>query len=73
MRAADPTRQGLGVTRAPAPPCRQCTHLAISHDPAMPYWCRQIRIKTRTLPGVEVWRADGRDCQGFEPRRAVGG
>jgi hypothetical protein len=71
MRAADPIRQGLGVAPAPSPPCWQCRHLAISHDPARPYWCRRIGIKTRGLPGLEVWRADGRDCQGFEARQAV--
>lgn len=59
------------MTDARNAPCRQCRHLAISHDPALPYWCRQIRIKTRTLPGIEVRRADGRVCQGYEPKQAV--
>ncbi|MFM1854895.1 MAG: hypothetical protein RLZ83_204 [Pseudomonadota bacterium] len=71
MWAADPTRQAQGITHAPTPPCRQCRYLAISHDPARPYWCRRIGIKTRGLPGLEVWRADGRDCQGFEARQAL--
>jgi hypothetical protein len=65
------TRQANAMTQAPDTLCRQCRHLAISHDPALPYWCRQIRIKTRVLPGIEVWRADGRVCQGHEPKSAV--
>jgi hypothetical protein len=68
VRGVDTAHQARAVAGAHQAPCRQCRHLAISHDPALPYWCRQIRIKTRVLPGVEVWRADGRDCQGFEPK-----
>lgn len=72
MRGADTTQPTRAGMNAHLPPCRQCRHLAISHDPTLPYWCRQIRIKTRVLPGVEVWRADGRRCQGFEPRPGTG-
>ena len=55
---------------APAAPpdCWRCRHFAMSWQPAMPYLCRRLGFKSRMLPCLEVVRADGRPCQGFEAK-----
>jgi hypothetical protein len=51
------------------PNCWECRHMGITYVAHQPYLCRSMGIKTRALPGIEVLRADGRPCQGFEPKR----
>ncbi len=53
-----------------SPNCNQCTHLATSWDPRMPYCCRFFGFKSRTLPNAEVLRLDGEPCQGFMSKPA---
>ena len=60
----------MPVTRTPQarPSCWACRHFGISHDARLPYLCRSIQIKTRTLPAEEVFRASGQECSGYEPK-----
>ena len=50
------------------PNCYQCRHFAVSWDPSFPYLCRLMGFKSRALPAIEVLRADGVFCQGFEAK-----
>jgi hypothetical protein len=43
--------------------------MGITYVAHQPYLCRAMGIKTRALPGIEVFRADGRPCQGFAPQK----
>lgn len=56
----------------PAPNCWKCRHLAFTYEPRLPYLCRLLGIRTRSMPSVEVLRADGRPCAGFQPRPGPG-
>lgn len=58
---------------APArgPNCFQCRHFAVSWDPSLPYLCRSLGFKSRALPAIEVLRADGVFCRGFQAKAAV--
>ena len=58
-------------TFARGPNCYQCRHFAVSWDPAFPYLCRLMGFKSRALPAIEVLRADGVFCQGFEAKPPV--
>ena len=51
------------------PNCWHCRHMGITYEAHQPYLCRAMGIKTRALPGIEVFRADGRPCQGFAPKK----
>jgi hypothetical protein len=51
---------------AETPNCWRCRHFAISYDPKRPYSCRLMGFKTKILPAIEVLRADGIRCLGFE-------
>lgn len=53
------------------PNCFQCRHFAVSWDPALPYSCRLMGFKSRALPAIEVLRADGVFCRGFQAKAAV--
>ena len=53
------------------PNCYQCRHFAVSWDPSFPYLCRLMGFKSRALPAIEVLRADGVFCQGFEAKPAA--
>jgi hypothetical protein len=48
-----------------APNCWQCRHFAVSWDPKLPYTCKLMGFKSRSLPMIEVLRADGRLCHGY--------
>ena len=61
------TEEQHGLQAGP-PDCWQCRHFAISWQPAMPYQCRLMQFKSRTIPHLEVVRADGRPCQGYSPK-----
>lgn len=50
--------------------CWQCRFFATSWDPALPYSCKLLGFKSRSLPSVQVMQLDGRPCQGFEPKAA---
>jgi hypothetical protein len=56
---------------AETPNCWRCRHFAISYDPKRPYSCRLMGFKTKILPAIEVLRADGVRCMGFERKPAV--
>ncbi len=47
------------------PDCWKCQHFSVSWDPKMPYLCRLMGFKSRSLPALEIIRADGKPCQGF--------
>ncbi len=51
-----------------APNCRRCRHFAVSWQPATPYLCRLMGFSSQLLPCVEVARADGVPCRGFDPK-----
>jgi len=53
------------------PNCYQSRHFAISWYPSFPYLCRLMGFKSRALPAIEVLRADGVFCQGFEAKPAA--
>jgi hypothetical protein len=55
-----------------APNCWQCRHFSVSWDPNLPYACRLMGFKSRILPAIEVLRADGTRCHGFQ-RKPAGG
>ena len=50
------------------PDCWKCKHFAVSWDPKLPYLCRLMGFKSRSLPAIEIIRADGKPCQGFAPK-----
>ena len=52
------------------PDCWKCQHFAVSWDPKQPYLCKLMGFKSKSLPGIEVLRADGKACQGFTPKGA---
>jgi hypothetical protein len=47
------------------PNCWQCEHFAISWDTHRPYSCRLMGFKSKALPSIEVFNADGQVCQCF--------
>ena len=47
------------------PNCWQCEHFAISWDTHRPYSCRLMGFKSKALPSIEVFNADGQACQCF--------
>ena len=47
------------------PDCWKCQHFAVSWDPKLPYLCRLMGFKSRSLPAIEIIRIDGKPCQGF--------
>ena len=56
------------------PDCWKCQHFSVSWDPKLPYLCRLMGFKSRSLPALEIIRADGKPCQGFTakaPAQAV--
>ena len=67
MGAAAPVVQ----TEGQLPNCWNCRHMGITYEAHQPYLCRAMGIKTRALPGIEVFRADGRPCQGFDPKKVL--
>ncbi len=50
------------------PNCWGCRHFQITWDTRMPYGCRLMGFKTKVLPSIEVLRADGHFCLGFEEK-----
>jgi hypothetical protein len=50
------------------PNCWQCRHFAVSHMPATPYACRAMGFHSKTLPALEVLRADGHFCRAFQAK-----
>jgi hypothetical protein len=55
----------------PAVNCWQCRHFAVSWDPRLPYLCKLLGFKSRSVPSMEVLRLDGRACQGFAAKPAA--
>jgi hypothetical protein len=53
------------------PDCWKCRHFAVSWDPKLPYLCKLIGFKSRSLPALEVIRVDGKPCEGFAPKPTV--
>lgn len=50
------------------PNCWGCRYFSISWDPNRPYACDLMGFKSKMLPSIEVLRADGHFCIGFEPK-----
>jgi len=65
-----------GLDMAPAipspqersPNCWGCIYFGMSHQPATPYACRLMRFQSRAMPSIEVLRADGQVCRGFQAK-----
>lgn len=53
------------------PDCWKCRNFAVSWDPKLPYLCKLMGFKSKSLPGIEVFRADGKPCQGFVAKGAA--
>lgn len=53
------------------PDCWKCRHFAVSWDPKLPYLCKLMGFKSKSLPCIEVLRADGKTCQGFVAKGAA--
>jgi hypothetical protein len=53
------------------PNCWGCRHFQITWDTRMPYGCRLMGFKTKILPSIEVLRADGHFCLGFEEKELL--
>ena len=43
-------------------------HLVTTYQPAFPYACRLMGMKSRALPSIEVFKETGEDCRGYEAR-----
>jgi hypothetical protein len=56
-------------TQNRGPECLKCKFLKITYIPATPYSCILMGFKSRWLPSLEVLRADGDFCKGFEPKK----
>lgn len=56
---------------ATPPNCWKCQHFGLTYEPRMPYLCRMMGIKTRSMPSAEVMRVDGQVCHGFSPKPAM--
>ena len=50
------------------PNCWGCRYFSISWDPNRPYACDLMGFKSKMLPSIEVLRADGHFCIGFEAK-----
>ena len=50
--------------------CWGCRYFSISWDPRRPYACDLMGFKSKMLPSIEVLRADGHFCIGFEAKPA---
>ena len=50
------------------PNCWGCRFFSISWDPRRPYACDLMGFKSKMLPSIEVLRADGHFCIGFEAK-----
>ena len=50
------------------PNCWGCQYFSISWDPRRPYACDLMGFKSKMLPSIEVLRADGHFCIGFEAK-----
>jgi hypothetical protein len=48
------------------PPCRDCRHYWITHDPQHPCGCRVFGIASTRLPAAVVREATGKRCDAFE-------
>jgi len=53
------------------PPCRECRHFFITHEPAHPWGCRAFGIAAARLPALVVRESSGEPCGAFEPRPAA--
>ena len=51
------------------PNCFQCKFFYVSFDNNRPYGCRAMGFKSREMPSLEVFRADGSKCLSFRSRR----
>ena len=53
------------------PNCNHCRHFYITWNVKMPYGCRAMNFKSRRIPAVEVFDADGSPCVSFIKRRKM--
>lgn len=51
------------------PVCHQCQHFYITWDRHFPNGCRAYGIKSKYLPAMEVFRATGKGCLGYMPKK----
>jgi hypothetical protein len=50
------------------PNCQRCRYFYVTWDPERPYGCRAMQFKSKVLPAVEVFEADGTMCLSFQVR-----
>ena len=50
------------------PDCFRCRHFQVTYQPAWPYACRAFGVRSKVLPSIEIRRASGAPCRGFEPK-----
>ncbi|QDU86306.1 hypothetical protein Pla163_34570 [Planctomycetes bacterium Pla163] len=60
--------QGSASGRGERVTCFGCVHLVTTYQPAFPYACRLMGMKSRALPSIEVFKETGEDCRGYETR-----
>lgn len=53
------------------PPCRECRHYFVTHEPAHPWGCRAFGIASTRTPSILVREATGQRCEAFERKDAV--
>jgi hypothetical protein len=63
--------QTPSTTLERGPNCWRCRFFGVSHLPATPYACRAMGFQSKTLPCLEVLRADGHFCRAFEAKVSV--
>lgn len=49
--------------------CFGCAHLVTTYERSFPYACRLMGMKSRALPSIEVFKATGEECRGYESRQ----
>ena len=53
--------------------CMHCKYFHVSWDPKFPRGCKLYGFKTAGFPSVEVLKATGEECLGFEKKQGVRG
>ena len=59
---------GNSVERKGRVDCHACSHFHVTWEPSRPYGCRLMGFKSKFIPSLEVFRADGQECRGFTPK-----
>ena len=48
--------------------CVQCKHFMVTWNPKFPRGCKLYGFRSASFPSVEVFKATGEDCMGFEKK-----